>query len=524
MACELQDLGARPRGQLFEGGHHLCRAPAACHRKQRSLLEDHAPPGDALKRAQAQTPAAASLDDLHTRGRDDPAVKAVPPGCGAGAPPPAASTGGSGSGSSGSGGSRGEGGGAARPAGVWGEVAAAVASQGSAEGALKQRAVQQLGLPPAAQHWAWLVFGWCSLGLCGVLVFWYSVALGLNSNLAVHMRPSDLMNWASLWVPRALVLVSLVIPVVTFFDVLDAALVDTPALLESFRDRGQRRPAWVSFGGLALAAMAVGQLLFRAAVCQRYLSLMPGPMVEVAPGLKDPHTRTSLWWNSRRLPGQETTMPLGLPHFGPYPYGLFRSMTGIGPDGNVARPEVIIQVQEAASGKWQELQFRYKPGDVSRRPPIIAPYQPRLDWQMWFQALSPFPDDWFERLLQQIKEGSPAVLSLLDVSTLPDTEVSSVRAALFNYNFTAYGQSAWWRRTEHDPRFVPAQKFQRPVNLARAAATQPHDWRTPAVWAFLGVALLLWLATLGLRLGLAWAQRRPVWWQPGAAGVERKDA
>ena len=62
-------------------------------------------------------------------------------------------------------------------------------------------------------------------------------------------------------------------------------------------------------------------------------------------------------------------------------YGLFRRMTGVD-----ARPEVILE--GSRDGKeWAEYSFKYKPGDVWRQPPIVAPHQPRLDWQMWFAAL-----------------------------------------------------------------------------------------------------------------------------------------
>ena len=48
---------------------------------------------------------------------------------------------------------------------------------------------------------------------------------------------------------------------------------------------------------------------------------------------------------------------------------------------------------------WAEVAFRYKPGDVERPPPsLVAPHQPRLDWQMWFAALSPNAPNWLVRL------------------------------------------------------------------------------------------------------------------------------
>ena len=78
-------------------------------------------------------------------------------------------------------------------------------------------------------------------------------------------------------------------------------------------------------------------------------------------------------------------------------YGLFRRMTGV-----EARPEVVLE----ASGdmlSWQEVNFRYKPGDPYRELPVIAPHQPRLDWQMWFAALGSYHHVWN-------RDGQPALV------------------------------------------------------------------------------------------------------------------
>ena len=60
-------------------------------------------------------------------------------------------------------------------------------------------------------------------------------------------------------------------------------------------------------------------------------------------------------------------------------------MTGVGRDpstGNflVARPEIIMYGKSLNSDKWEEIEFRYKPGNINRAPPVVAPHQPRLDW------------------------------------------------------------------------------------------------------------------------------------------------
>ena len=57
------------------------------------------------------------------------------------------------------------------------------------------------------------------------------------------------------------------------------------------------------------------------------------------------------------------------------------------------RTEVIFQgtrnttlLPDSAGARWEEFEFKCKPGNVSRRPCLISPYHYRLDWLMWFAA------------------------------------------------------------------------------------------------------------------------------------------
>src|SRR5262249_51219968 len=87
-------------------------------------------------------------------------------------------------------------------------------------------------------------------------------------------------------------------------------------------------------------------------------------------------------------------------------YGLFAVMT-------TTRPEIIVEGSQDGS-TWKAYEFVDKPGELSRRPPWVAPFQPRLDWQMWFAALGRFDDEqWFQRFCARLLEGSPPVTKLL---------------------------------------------------------------------------------------------------------------
>lgn len=124
-------------------------------------------------------------------------------------------------------------------------------------------------------------------------------------------------------------------------------------------------------------------------------------------------------------------------------YGLFAVMT-------TRRPEIVVE--GSRDGRtWLAYEFRWKPGDLARSPRFVAPYQPRLDWQMWFAALGRSEDNaWFVRFLLRLLDGSPQVTSLLERNPFGATPPRFVRAVLYDYRFTdlatrrAHG--TWWRR------------------------------------------------------------------------------
>ncbi len=122
-------------------------------------------------------------------------------------------------------------------------------------------------------------------------------------------------------------------------------------------------------------------------------------------------------------------------------YGLFTVMT-------VNRPEIIVEGSDDGSN-WQAYEFRYKAGNVLRAPPVIEPHQPRLDWQMWFAALENYQQNrWFVNFMRRLLEGEPAVLRLLQYNPFPKAPPKYIRARVFLYEFTRFGEPGWWRRED----------------------------------------------------------------------------
>ncbi|XP_061577923.1 lipase maturation factor 2a [Cololabis saira] len=139
-------------------------------------------------------------------------------------------------------------------------------------------------------------------------------------------------------------------------------------------------------------------------------------------------------------------------------YGLFRRMTGVG-----GRPEVVIEGSNDGV-TWTEIEFMYKPGNMSASPPVVTPHQPRLDWQMWFAALGPHTQSpWFTSLMYKLLQGKTDVIELIqtDVSKypFPQQPPTYLRAHRYRYWFTepkADGSypERWWRRV-YDEEFYP---------------------------------------------------------------------
>ncbi len=130
-------------------------------------------------------------------------------------------------------------------------------------------------------------------------------------------------------------------------------------------------------------------------------------------------------------------------------YGLFRVMT-------TERDEIVVEGSNDGQ-IWQPYTFRWKPGDLHERPHLVAPHQPRLDWQMWFAALGSYrQNEWFINFLIRLLQGSPDVLALLDGNPFPEKPPRYIRAVLYEYHFTHSGDgSAWWRREQKGPYCPP---------------------------------------------------------------------
>lgn len=132
-------------------------------------------------------------------------------------------------------------------------------------------------------------------------------------------------------------------------------------------------------------------------------------------------------------------------------YGAFGSVTK-------ARYEIVIEGTGEPTvrpgTKWTEYEFKAKPGDPRRRPRQIAPYHLRLDWLMWFAAMSPVYEylehPWLIVFVQKLLENNAATLKLISGNPFPEGP-RMIRARLYRYRFATAKErretGMWWIRT-----------------------------------------------------------------------------
>ena len=147
-------------------------------------------------------------------------------------------------------------------------------------------------------------------------------------------------------------------------------------------------------------------------------------------------------------------------------FNNFHLVGTYGAFGSIGRKryEVVVEGTNEASvtpaAQWMEYEFNAKPGDLNHMPPQIAPYHLRLDWLMWFAAMSNYQDyPWFVNLMAKLLEGDRDVLSLLRSNPFGSHPPKQVRALLYEYRFTTPEErkqtGAWWKRSLIGEYFPP---------------------------------------------------------------------
>jgi hypothetical protein len=157
-------------------------------------------------------------------------------------------------------------------------------------------------------------------------------------------------------------------------------------------------------------------------------------------------------------------------------FNPFHLVNTYGAFGGIGRTRQEVVIEGTADPHltdhtvWKEYGFKGKPGALRRLPGQWAPYHLRLDWLMWFAAISPlYAQPWLGSFMVRLLQNDPATLRLLRHNPFPESPPRYVRARLYEYRFTTPQElvrdRAWWHRTLVGP-------YVRPVALPKAHSTE----------------------------------------------------
>jgi hypothetical protein len=126
-------------------------------------------------------------------------------------------------------------------------------------------------------------------------------------------------------------------------------------------------------------------------------------------------------------------------------YGAFGSV-------GQERMNVVFEgtAEDTTGGKarWQPYIYKGLPVLLNKRPPQIAPYQLRLDWQMWFAATSSASEyPWTYHLVWQLLHNDAGATGLFAENPFSAKPPKFIRATLYRYRLAKpNAQGNYWTR------------------------------------------------------------------------------
>lgn len=134
-------------------------------------------------------------------------------------------------------------------------------------------------------------------------------------------------------------------------------------------------------------------------------------------------------------------------------FNQFYLVNTYGAFGSVGRKryELVLQGTNdeviTPTTKWKEYEFKAKPTNINRKLLIIAPYQPRIDWQIWFAAMqSPGQNPWMLSLIWKLLHNDKNTLSLIAHNPFPHKPPRCIRVEHYIYRFARPSSKAVWER------------------------------------------------------------------------------
>ncbi|EGG23323.1 protein of unknown function DUF1222 [Cavenderia fasciculata] len=164
---------------------------------------------------------------------------------------------------------------------------------------------------------------------------------------------------------------------------------------------------------LAWDSIALGILLF-------YLSLSYIPLSQLS--------RNRMNYNNLLIKIYSVVSKFGLMNY----YGLFGTMT-------TTRKEIIFE--GSIDGKeWRQYEFKWKPGDLDRKPRFIIGHLPRLEWRLWFCQFQVAPsfrgEQWLDSLLEKMLLNEEDTVSVFLRNPFQSEPPKFMRCLLVPYKFS----------------------------------------------------------------------------------------
>jgi len=97
---------------------------------------------------------------------------------------------------------------------------------------------------------------------------------------------------------------------------------------------------------------------------------------------------------------------------------------------------------------WKPYEFKAKPGDTMQSLPLISPYHYRLDWQLWFAAMSrPEREPWLLHFVWKLLKNDSNTLGLIEKNPFPNQPPTHIKIDLYQYSFSPLGSETVWSRS-----------------------------------------------------------------------------
>jgi hypothetical protein len=155
-------------------------------------------------------------------------------------------------------------------------------------------------------------------------------------------------------------------------------------------------------------------------------------------------------------------------------YGAFGSV-------DMVRHELVIEGTrdpDPATARWLPYELPCKPGALDRRPCLLGPYHMRLDWLIWFAAMTDRPRDaWVLHLVWKLLDGDRGVRELIATDPFDGAPPKWIRIRRFSYHLASSGDDAWWTRDDEQMWLPPVSRDDEQLEAALAR----YGWPSPTL-------------------------------------------